>query len=343
MPHHNFYLDTRPSQAEASLMALPHLTPAPKIVFLLALILCASGAVSAPLALLAGILFGFTLEHPFPADSHHLAKTLLQLSVVALGFGMNLQQVLHAGSSGFLYTAVSITLTLALGLALGKLLTISTKSSFLITAGTAICGGSAIAALAPITEASEEQISVSMGTVFLLNSVALLAFPPIGHALHLTQNQFGLWSALAIHDTSSVVGAAARYGPQALIIGTTVKLARALWIVPLSLMTAAILRTRAHRTASSATPARVQLPWFILFFCIASVIATYLPRFTSTWSTLNHLGKVALVATLFVIGTGLNRRTLKQVGPRPLIQGIVLWIIAASASLYLIHRNVISI
>ena len=165
-------------------------------------------------------------------ESSSLAKHLLQASVVALGFGMNLKQVVHAGRSGFFYTAISISCAMLLGLLFGSLLKVAGKASFLISAGTAICGGSAIAAIAPITGANEEEISVSMGTVFVLNSVALLIFPAIGHALQLSQNQFGLWSALAIHDTSSVVGAAARYGNQALAIGTTVKLARALWIVP---------------------------------------------------------------------------------------------------------------
>ena len=316
--------------------------PSSKTIFFVALIVCASGAVSPPVALLAGVLFGFTFEHPFPRDSSRLAKTLLQVSVVCLGFGMNLQQVLHAGSSGFLYTAVSIALTLAVGLLLGKFLTVTGKSSFLITAGTAICGGSAIAALAPITEASEEQISVSMGTVFLLNSLALILFPPIGSALHLTQNQFGLWAALAIHDTSSVVGAAAKYGSQALVIGITVKLARALWIVPVSLITAAVIRARASRSTGDLH-ARVRMPWFILYFCLASIVATYVPRFAPAYTTLNHLGRVALIATLFVIGTGLNRRTLRQVGPRPLVQGVVLWMVAATLSLYVIHRGWIAI
>jgi len=318
--------------------------PSSKTLFFLALIICASGVVSPPIALLAGILFGFTLEHPFPKDSSRLAKVLLQVSVVALGFGMNLQQVLHAGSSGFLYTAGTIAATLSLGLFLGKLLSIDGKASFLIAAGTAICGGSAIAALSPITESNEEEISVSMGTVFLLNSVALFLFPSIGSAMHLTQNQFGLWAALAIHDTSSVVGAAAKYGPQALMIGTTVKLARALWIVPVSLITAAVIRAREQRnTAIGTDPARVKVPWFILFFCLASVIATYIPRFAPAYSSFNHMGRVALVATLFVIGTGLNRRTLRQVGPRPLIQGIVLWIIAGTLSFYLIEHGWIAV
>ena len=189
-----------------------------------------------------------------------------------------------------------------------------------------ICGGSAIAAIAPITNASEEEIAVSLGTVFLLNSVALLAFPPIGNALHLTQTQFGLWSALAIHDTSSVVGATAKFGAVALAIGTTVKLARALWIVPVSIGTAIAKKSKA----------RIQWPWFILFFCLAAVANTYVHAFQTFYPNLKHLGVIGLTVTLFLIGTGLSKRTLQEVGARPLLQGVLLWIVVAVVSLSLI-------
>ncbi len=319
-----------------------------KTVFFLGLLLAASGLVSPPVALVGGIAFGFTVEHPFRAESSTLAKLLLQASVVALGFGMNLRQVIHAGSSGFLYTAIGIAAAMALGLLLGSLLKIGGKASFLITAGTAICGGSAIAAIAPITQANEEEISVSMGTVFLLNSVALLIFPPIGAALHLSQNQFGLWAALAIHDTSSVVGAAAKYGDQALAIGTTVKLARALWIVPVALLTAAFMARFANRGARGEVerrPARipVRFPWFILYFCLAAAASTYIPRFAAEYGKLHSLGKAGLVATLFLIGTSLSKQTLRQVGVKPLIQGVTLWIVVASLSLFAIYHGYISI
>src|SRR6266852_5088254 len=201
-----------------------------KSLFLAGVILAASGFISPPIALLGGLVYGLTLAHPFQTESKKLSKFLLQASVVALGFGMNLHEVLHAGKSGFVYTAVSITAALFLGLALGHLIQVADRQSFLISAGTAICGGSAIAAVGPIAGASEEEMAVSLGTVFVLNSVALFLFPPLGWALHLSESQFGLWSALAIHDTSSVVGATAKYGPTALAIGTTIKLARALWI-----------------------------------------------------------------------------------------------------------------
>jgi uncharacterized integral membrane protein (TIGR00698 family) len=312
-----------------------------KTIFFLGLLLAASGLVSPPVALVGGIAFGFMVEHPFRAESGSLARLLLQLSVVALGFGMNLQQVIHAGRSGFAYTAIGIAFAMALGLLLGRLASVGGKASFLITAGTAICGGSAIAAISPINHANEEEIGVSMGTVFVLNSIALLLFPAIGHALHLSQNQFGLWAALAIHDTSSVVGAAAKYGDQSLAIGTTVKLARALWIVPVSLLTAAYMRR--GRVAGDKAAAGVKLPWFILFFCLAAVAKTCLPSFAGAYGALNHLGKAGLTATLFLIGTSLSKRTLQQVGVRPLLQGVVLWTVVASLSLAAIYRGWISI
>jgi uncharacterized integral membrane protein (TIGR00698 family) len=300
-----------------------------KNLFFAGLILAASGLVSPPIALLGGLVYGLALAHPFHVESKRLARFLLQASVVALGFGMNLHQVLQAGRSGFLYTAASITVAMLLGLGLGYLLHVSKKSAFLISAGTAICGGSAIAAVGPIAEASEEEMAVSLGTVFILNSVALLLFPLIGLALHMTQAQFGLWSALAIHDTSSVVGATAKYGPIALAVGTTVKLARALWIVPLSLVTAVALKSKA----------RIQWPWFILLFCFAALLNTVVPAFSGTFGVLNHLGKIGLTVTLFLIGTGLNRQTLKQVGLRPLLQGLALWIVVGVSTLALILFN----
>lgn len=313
-----------------------------KIIFFLGLLLATSGLVSPPVALVGGIAYGFTVEHPLRREATALAKLLLQGSVILLGFGMNLNQVAHAGNSGFQYTAISITCAVALGLILGKLLRIRGKASYLITMGTAICGGSAIAALAPITEANEEEISISMGTVFLLNSIALLLFPAVGWWLHLTQNQFGLWAALAIHDTSSVVGAAAKYGPQALIIGTTVKLARALWIVPISLVTASVAN-RMGSASGKTHKAKIKVPWFIFLFILASVASTYLVRFAPIYGDMNRLGKVGLTATLFLIGTSLSKRTLKEVGIRPLLQGVILWIIVGCASLAAIYYHLISI
>jgi uncharacterized integral membrane protein (TIGR00698 family) len=220
-----------------------------------------------------------------------------------------------------------------LGLAFGYMLHVGKKSAFLISAGTAICGGSAIAAVGPIAEANEEEMAVSLGAVFILNSVALFLFPVVGYALHMTQAQFGLWSALAIHDTSSVVGATAKYGASALAIGTTIKLARALWIVPLSLVTAVTMKSKA----------RIQWPWFILFFCVAALLNTLLPTFNPAFGVLNHLGKIGLSVTLFLIGTGLNPQTLKRVGPRPLLQGLALWIIVGAGTLALILSHWIGV
>ena len=321
----------------------PHKLLDAKTIFFLGLLLAASGLVSPPIALVGGIAFGFTVEHPYRRESASLARLLLQLSVVALGFGMNLRQVVHAGRSGFLYTAISISGAMLLGLLLGKLFQIGGKASFLISVGTAICGGSAIAAVSPINDASEEEISVAMGTVFLLNSIALLLFPFIGTSLHLSQNAFGLWAALAIHDTSSVVGAAAKYGTQALAIATTVKLARALWIVPVSALTAIYMRRERERGGASSAKASIRIPWFILFFALAAALDTYLPQLAPEYVALSHLGKVGLTATLFLIGTSLSKRSLKAVGVRPLLQGITLWVIVASLSLGAIVRGWISI
>ena len=298
-----------------------------KSLFFVGIVLAASGLLSPPLALACGLLFGFTFAHPFQLAAKQLSRILLQVSVVGLGFGMNLQQVISVGRSGFVYTALSISFAMLLGWGLGKLLNVEQRTSFLISAGTAICGGSAIAAVAPITDASEDQIAVSLGTVLVLNSVALLAFPLIGTALHMTQTQFGLWSALAIHDTSSVVGAAAKFGAVALAVGTTVKLARALWIVPMSIGTA----------ISRKSKARIRWPWFILFFCLAAVANTYLHTFQPAYPALKHLGIVGLTVTLYLIGTGLSMKTLREVGVRPLVQGILLWVVVAMGSLELIR------
>ena len=300
-----------------------------KILFFAGLILAASGLLSPPVALAAGIVYGFSFIHPFHAGSRRGSRLLLQFSVVGLGFGMNLQQVLQAGRTGFVYTACSITAVLVLGWALGKLLRVRATTSYLISAGTAICGGSAIAAISPITGADEEEIAVSLGTIFILNSIALIAFPFIGTELHMSQTQFGLWAALAIHDTSSVVGAAAKFGVLALAVGTTVKLVRALWIVPLSIGTAAMRKSKA----------RIQWPWFILFFCLAAVANTYLHLFQPAYPVLKHLGVLGLAVTLYLIGTGLSARTIRQVGPRPLLQGVLLWIAVASGSLALIRMG----
>src|SRR6266850_1474973 len=233
---------------------------------------------------------------------------------------------------GILSPPVALLSGFLVGTALARLLQVRGNTSFLITTGTAICGGSAIAAIGPIVQANEEEMAVSLGTIFILNSIALLIFPPIGNVLHLSQSQFGLWAALAIHDTSSVVGAATKYGAQALIVGTTVKLARALWIVPLALLTAAVKQNRAQ----------IQFPWFILFFVLAALPNTYLPAQHSATRTFFTLGRFGLTATLFLIGTGISRRTLKEVGWRPLLQGVLLWVAVGLTSLYFVRIGLIA-
>ena len=304
-----------------------------RILFIVGLIFCLTPWASPPLALLAGLTFGATASHPYPRQSQRTSKFLLQAAVVCLGFGMNLQEVLKAGKSGFLYTALSITFALLLGTLLGKLMAVHPRPAFLISTGTAICGGSAIAAVGPITGATADEMSVSLGTIFVLNSVALLTFPSIGLWLKLSQSQFGLWAALAIHDTSSVVGASAKYGAIALAVGTTVKLARALWIVPLSVGTAAF---KGGKT-------RIQWPWFILFFCLAAVANTYFFPGATAYRHLSSFGKLMLVVTLFLIGASLSPAALRKVGPRPLLQGVVLWIVVAVCSLLAIRAGWIRI
>jgi uncharacterized integral membrane protein (TIGR00698 family) len=299
----------------------------PRIIFIACLLLSASGFVSPPVALAMGLVFGLTLPHPYGSEAKKSSKYLLQGSVVGLGFGMNLHQVVQAGRSGFVYTMLGISFALIVGMGLGALLRVQRVPAFLISTGTAICGGSAIAAVGPITQASDEEMAIALGTVFVLNSVALLIFPPIGAALKLSQSQFGLWAALAIHDTSSVVGAAAKYGAVALAIATTVKLARALWIVPLSVATAIVRGAKA----------KIQWPWFIGLFCLAAMCNTYLPGGAHAYSLAVKVAKIGLTATLFLIGSGISVATIKSVGPRPLLQGIILWLLVSVGSLWLIH------
>jgi uncharacterized integral membrane protein (TIGR00698 family) len=246
---------------------------------------------------------------------------------------MNLHEVLRAGRSGFVYTMLGISFALLVGMLLGNLFGVRRVPAFLISTGTAICGGSAIAAVGPITHATDEEMAISLGTVFVLNSVALLTFPAIGTALKMTQSQFGLWAALAIHDTSSVVGAAAKYGTEALGIATTVKLARALWIVPVSVATAMVRGAKA----------KIQWPWFIGLFCLAAVCKTYLPSGVHIYSFAVKLAKIGLTVTLFLIGSGISIATIKRVGHRPLLQGIILWLLVLTASLWLIRAGWIAL
>ncbi len=303
-----------------------------KAIFILLIVICLSPFGSAPVALLLGLALAFTIGKPFPNLKGRPTNLLLQASVVLLGFGMNLGAVYEAGKDGVVFTIATIFGTLALGYVVGRLLTVQSKTSALISSGTAICGGSAIAAVGPAIDAEPDQMSVSLGTVFVLNSVALFTFPIIGHAIHLTQNQFGVWAAIAIHDTSSVVGAAGTYGSEALAVATTVKLARALWIAPVALLFAFIYR---KGTAEGGT-AKVKIPWFIFLFLAATAIRTYAPVsiFPSIFDSLVNLAKAGMIVTLFLIGASLSPAMLRSVGVRPLVQGILLWIVISVVSLW---------
>ncbi len=305
-----------------------------KVVFFIFIIACLTPYVSPPIALGLGLFLALKIGNPYGRKIGRWTRILLQTSVVLLGFGMNLTNVLKAGKDGILFTVATIFGTLILGLLIGKLLKINDKTSALISSGTAICGGSAIAAVAPAIDADGEEISVSLCTVFILNSVALVGFPIIGHALGLTENQFGIWAAIAIHDTSSVVGASAKYGSEALQIATTVKLARALWIAPVALIFAFIYGKR-----NGGNKTRIAIPWFILLFLLATVLRTYAPNWfqPSIFDALVNLAKAGLTVTLFLIGSSLSRETLRKVGLKPFLQGVLLWIVISLVSLWAVH------
>lgn len=293
------------------------------VLFFAFLLFCVTPWASPPIALALGLVLALTIGNPFGKQTSKPTKLLLQASVVGLGFGMNLQKVVQAGRTGVVFTIATIAGTLLLGWLAGRAMKIERRTAHLISSGTAICGGSAIAAVGPVIHATDEEMSVSLGTVFILNSIALFVFPMIGHALHLTQTQFGVWAAIAIHDTSSVVGAAAKFGNEALQIATTVKLTRALWIVPLTIGTAMAFRNKSTR---------IVMPWFILWFLVASVIRTYVP---GPWGDpIVTAAKIGLTVTLFLIGAGLSRQSIAAVGARPLILGLLLWIAISCVSLF---------
>ncbi|PYF76842.1 YeiH family protein [Pedobacter nutrimenti] len=300
-----------------------------KILFVAGAIFSLMSWMSPPVALLLGILMAQLFVHPFPAWNQKATQILLKVSVVGLGFGMNIFSAAKAGMDGLVFTIVSIMTVLSLGYLIRKVLKINSKTSFLISAGTAICGGSAIAALSPVMKANEKQISVALGTVFILNSAALFIFPLIGQYFHLSQGQFGMWCAIAIHDTSSVVGAASKYGEQALQIATTVKLARALWIIPVAFGTALIFKS---------PKAKIQIPYFIGFFILAMLANTYIQAFHAWAPYVLEVSKKGLMLTLFLIGSGLSFSVLKSVGPRPLIQGLALWLFISAGALLVILK-----
>ena len=287
-----------------------------EVIFILAVIICLTPAISPPIALLMGLVVAQLIGHPYLHLNHKATHVLLQFSVVGLGFGMNVTSALVAGKEGITFTLFSIFGTLISGFVLGRLMMIEKNTSYLISTGTAICGGSAIAAISPVIKAEDKQVSVALGTVFMLNSIALFLFPLIGHHFNLSQTQFGLWCAIAIHDTSSVVGAASKYGTRALEVATTVKLARALWIIPVAFLSTLLFKNK---------KGRIKIPWFIGLFVLALLLNTYIPFVQRFSGYIVALAKAGLTLTLFLIGSGLSRKVIQSVGFKPLVQGIILW------------------
>ena len=302
------------------------------ILYIALLLICFIPSITPVHALCFGISFSLFCGNPFAQQSSWLSQRLLKLSVVGLGFSLSINEVWQVGKNSIGLTFIAIISTIAVGILFGRLLKIDPITSGLISCGTAICGGSAIAAMVPVLQAKNNQSAIALSTVFILNAVALVVFPIIGHQFDLTQHQFGLWAGMAIHDTSSVVGAAASYGDEALHFATTVKLTRALWIAPLAL--AAGLLFKAEK--------RPALPLFIAGFILAAIIRSQLPTLEPLWNTLSIIAKQCLAATLFLIGSGLSRQLLKTTGIRPLIHGIALWIIVSGITLFLIQEHWIS-
>ncbi len=302
-----------------------------KLFFLVSLLLCLSSFVTPPVALLMGIIFAQVVGHPYLHLNSKATQVLLQVSVVGLGFGMNLGTVMKAGQDGILLTIISIFGILAIGYFLGKILKVERKTSFLISAGTAICGGSAIAAVSQAIKAEDKQISVALGTVFILNAAALFLFPYVGKFLQLGQTEFGLWCALSIHDTSSVVGAASNYGNESLQVATTVKLARALWIIPLVFLSSIIFKTKGKR---------INIPFFIGLFFVAILLNTHVGFVNSISHDIVVISKVGLTITLFLIGSGLSKKALSSVGFKPILQGVILWAIISTTTLLAIMNFV---
>ena len=320
-------LNSNPDSKKLKSKILDRTITTREVIFLLAFVFCLSPLITPPIALLMGLIIAQFIGHPYLHLNHKATHILLQISVVGLGFGMNVNNAMKAGKEGILFTIISIVGTLVLGFLLGKFLKIEKKTSYLISAGTAICGGSAIAAISPVIKAEEKQISVALGTIFILNSIALVVFPIIGHQLNLSQNQFGLWCAIAIHDTSSVVGAASKYGSEALEIATTVKLARALWIIPVAFFSTLLFKNKSSK---------LKIPYFIGLFVLAMIANTYSPFVREYSSYLVAIAKAGLTVTLFLIGCGLSKKVLQSVGIKPLLQGVVLWLIISVAALWMV-------
>jgi uncharacterized integral membrane protein (TIGR00698 family) len=320
---------------------VPLSSPA-RIVALTLVVSCLVVWASPPVALIAGMLFALVIGHPFARWNHQITRWLLQTCVVLLGFGMNLPAVLRLGMNGSLFAATTIGATLLLGCWLGRRLALDRKTSLLVSAGTAICGGSAIAAVSSVIAATEAEIAVSIGTIFLLNAAALYLFPMAGHLLHLSQAQFGLWAGVAIHDISSVVGAGLSYGPDALTAATAVKLSRSLWIVPLTLALAFRLGQKREGAAEPGPASRprqtaIAVPWFIGLFLLASWLRSYVPEVAAWSPELSRVARHGTILVLFFIGTSLSLRALRLVGWRTLVVGATLWLFISISSLLAIR------
>ncbi len=287
--------------------------------------------ITAPIALLLGLVFAFVFSNPCPKFNKKTSKYLLQVAVVCLGFNMNLQESLQSGADGMMFTIVSVVGVMVLGSLIGYWLHLNRKTSYLISSGTAICGGSAIAAVGPVLKADSNEMAVSLGVIFILNSVALFVFPPIGHLLDMTQTQFGTWAAIAIHDTSSVVGAGESYGEVALKTATLIKLTRALWIIPLAFVTMFIFRDKSGK---------VSIPWFIFIFVGAMLVNTYVALPAWFVESMVWVAKRGMVVTLFMIGASLSVSMIKSVGVKPLVLAVLLWIIISVSSLFVVTNTV---
>ncbi len=294
--------------------------------------------ITPPIALFLGLMFAFVLGIPYPKFNKKLSKYLLQASVVGLGFGMNLQKSLQSGANGMLFTVISVIGVMVFGILLGKYMRIDRRTSYLISSGTAICGGSAIAAVGGVMKANENEMAVSLGVIFILNAIALFIFPPLGHFFGLSQAQFGTWAAIAIHDTSSVVGAGEAYGAEACELATLIKCTRALWIIPLAFFTMWYYR---KDNSGNGGKTKVSVPWFILLFVLAMVVFTYtpdsvMPVMGPVYEIIVRIAKKALVVVLFAIGASLSLKVIRQVGAKPLIQALALWMLIGAGSLFVV-------
>lgn len=295
-----------------------------RIIFTILILLCLNNLVSSPVALILGFIFTLLIGNTWKEYVKKIIPILLKISVIGLGFGMYLMETLKAGKEGFSLTLFTISITFITGLFFTRLLKIEKKLGHLISSGTSICGGSAIAAISPAIKANPKTISLALGVVFLLNSIALLVFPAIGHFFHMTQHQFGMWAAVAIHDTSSVVGAALNYGEESLKIATTVKLARTLWIIPISFASLLFFKNR---------NGGIKMPWFILLFVLAILTNTYLDLPLFLTESITEVSKRLLLVVLFLVGTSLSVQDIKQTGTKPFILGTILWLLISISSL----------